>query len=261
MKRVAAMFRTASVIALPPLMSCQVDAGEPKPFVNYVRFVPSGPTTFDLLHEEGPLPAETGLPSLPGTPLPGWDGRAVATIATGGGPPTVDDASLIATLPVYDTLTSVAYDQMGRQQGRIELLGIGNQKLDLNAAHAVVDPQAGTIAVQFGGPLLQGQPSADFSVVAADGIYASEARLLGDGLSAYAGGKFLLPLDDDPSTTLQQNILGAFTAGQIVGVDVVGFWTGSYVPEPASGVMLAVAASPALTFRRLRRSRKLASVR
>jgi hypothetical protein len=214
--------------------------------------VPAGPTTFNILYEPGPLAPSSGLPSLSHSPLLGWDANAIATIEAGGGPPTLEETTLIATVPVLDTLISIARDNMDQEIGRVELLAVGNQKLDLNADNAIVDEVAGTIAIQFGGPLLNGQPSSDFSVVHASGIYASDVQLVDEGLVAYAGGKFLLALDADPTTSLQENLLNAFTGGQIVAIDVVGVWTGQYVPEPSAGLLITTAAVGMLLCRKRR---------
>ena len=215
-----------------------VAAVEPMPFANYFRLAPTGPTTFDALYEEGPFPDELGGFSPIAPPLPGWDNNAVSTFLLGGDPPSVDPATLIATIPLRDTNTNIARDDLGEELGRIVTLGVGNNQIDLHADHAVVDNDAGLIQVRFGGTLLSGQPAATTSVIEATGIYASDVVLVGDAFGS-AGGHFLLPLDDDPDTTLQENILNAFAGGQIVGSDVVGVWTGHYVPEPSAGAMLA----------------------
>lgn len=65
-------------------------------------------------------------------------------------------------------------------------------------------------------------------------------RIVDDGLLGHAAGRFLLPLDDDPNTTLQDNILTAWQAGQIVGADVVGVISGTYVPEPSTISLLVL---------------------
>lgn len=242
----------ASLVAVG--MICHSAGGtEPRPFANYVRFMPTGPTTLDVFFEEGPFPAEFDLPSPTDPPLPGWNANAVSSISSAGGPPTIDEATLIATIPILDTNTTIAYDGMGNELGQLVLLAEGNQKLDLNADNAVVDETAGTIAVQFGGPLLEGQPSASQSVVDATGIYASDIHVLDDGLVGYARAKFLLPLDDDPATSLQENILDAFANGQIVGVeDAVGVLIGQYVPEPSAVCLFAVGGLLLVGWRRWR---------
>lgn len=245
------------ILAIAACVPCQrIQASEPRPFANHVRFVPAGPTTFNILYESGPLASSSGLPSLSQPPLLGWDENVIATIEAGGGPPTLDETTLVATLPVLDTLISIARDDKDQEIGRVELLAVGNQKLDLNADNAIVDELAGTIAIQFGGPLLNGQPSSEFSVVHASGIYTSDVQLVEEGLVAYAGGKFLLPLDADSTTSLQENLLNAFTGGQIVAIDVVGVWTGQYVPEPSTGLLMTTAAVAVLACRK-RRSRLL----
>ena len=205
------------------------------PFANYVRFIPTGPTTADMVFEEGPFPLEFGLPTPVASPMPGWDGNAIGMAAFSEEPPTLDENTFILTIPVHDTMTLIARDTSENERGRIELLAVGSQKADLNANNAVVDEANATIQVQFGGSLLAGEPSAIFSVVEVTGVFATDVHILETGFVGYAGGYFLLPLDDDPNTTLQENILSAFGAGQIVGADLRGVMVGNYVPSPAVG--------------------------
>lgn len=239
-------FQGRCIVAISTLLAgcciCQwAGAVEPTPFANYFRLAPTGPTTLDALFEPGPFPEALGGYLPPGGPLPGWDENVESSFLVGGDPPTVDPATLIATIPLNDTLTSIARDADGNELGRLVTLGVGSNRVDLNADHAVVDDDAGTIQVQLGSSLLGGNPSATLSVIEATGIYASDVVLVGDVFGS-GGGHFLLPLDDDPATTLQENILNAFAGGQIIGSDTVGVWAGQYVPEPSASFMLASSA-------------------
>jgi len=204
------------------------------PFANYNIFISTGPTTADVVFVDGPHPVDIGLPSPADPPLPGWDANVIANVSVGpAAPPTLDETSLILTIPVNDTITHSARDTEENELGQLKLLAVGDQLLDLNAANAIVDEAAGTIQVRVGQTLLGGQPPT-FSVLEATGIYASDVRVLDDGLVGYAGGHFLLPLDDDPGTSTQDNILNAWNAGQIVGADLRGVVVGTYVPEPST---------------------------
>ena len=202
-----------------------------EPFANYVRFTPPQIV-------EGPLSPKYGLPSPTDAALPGWDANAVFTNTVGPiPPPSLDETTLILTIPINDTSTHVAHDTLGNELGQLTLLATGTQKLDLNADNAVVDADAGTIQVAVG-PHVTGYQPVTFSVLDATSIYASDVRILEDGLIGHAGGSFLLPLDDDPNTTLQDNILSAWNAGQIVGADLAGVISGNYVPEPSTFTLL-----------------------
>ena len=197
------------------------------PFANYNLFAPPRIV-------EGPLSPEYGLPSLTDSPLPGWDANAVLTVAVGPiPPPALDSSTLILTIPINDTSTHIARDNQGNELGQLALLATGSQKLDLNADNAVVDEGAGTIQVNVGTNVMGYQP-VTFSVLNATGMYASDIRVLEEGLAGYAGGSFLLPLDEDLNTSLQDNILSAWQAGQVVGADLGGVLVGNYVPEPSS---------------------------
>lgn len=206
------------------------------PFANYQLFAPSR-------FVQGPLPSVYGLPSLTDAPLQGWDANAVLTVSVGEiPPPTLDETTRILTIPINDTVTHVAHDTLGHELGQLSLLASGTQKLDLNADHAIVDEDAGTIQVTVG-PNVMGYQPVSFSVLDATGMYASNVRVLEEGLSGYAGGSFLLPLDDDPNTSLQENILNAWNAGEMVGADLAGVVVGTYVPEPSAFTLLLLGLS------------------
>lgn len=222
---------TVLVAFIGTLLFCQ--SLRATPFANYNLFAPSRIV-------EGPLPSVYGLPSLIDAPVPGWDAKAVLTVSVGEiPPPTLDETTLILTIPINDTVTHVALDTLGNELGQLSLLASGTQKLDLNADHAIVDEDAGTIQVTVGPNVLGYQPVA-FSVLDATGMYASDVRVLEEGLSGYAGGSFLLPLDDDPNTSLQDNILNAWNAGEIVRADLAGVLVGTYVPEPSTFTLVVL---------------------
>ena len=229
-------------------------------FANYERFE-LGPTGAGAYFEQGPHPVEFGLPSPADPPLPGWDANTIGTAVAGSeDPPTLDETTKILTVPVYDTHTYIARDVTRQEIGRLKLLAVGNQKLDLNADHAIVDEDAGTIQVQFGGSLLDAQPAATLSVIEATGIYASNVHVLEGGFG-YAGGYFLLKLDDDPATSLQENLLNAWGAGEIMGANVLGVWTGhwagDYAPQMSpllGGTLMANGSGPILRLEWLSRA-------
>lgn len=213
---------------------------QPIPFAIYGRFVPISPTDMQVFGEEGPFP-EYGVPVFPYDPLPGdnENGIFIREAAPNLPPPSIDMATLIATMPAEARNTFTARDDQGNELGRLVFDQVAEDRIDLNAANATVNEADGTIQVQFDGSL-QEQPGV-FSLDEATGIYASEIIITDIGVG-YAGGHFLLPLDDDPNTSLQENILTAFQTGQIIGFDVVGVWTGAYMPEPSAGLMLAIGA-------------------
>lgn len=214
-------------------LSCQPLLAQ-TPFASYNVFVSTGPTTADVVFVEGPLSPAYGLPSLTDPPLPGWDANAVAMDSVGPiPPPTLDDSTLVLTIPINDTITYNARDTEGNDLGQLSILATGTQKLDLNAGSAMVDEDAGTIQVTVG-PHVMGYQPVSFSVLEETGMYASDVRVLEDSLLGYAGGFFLLPQDDDPNTSLQENILTAWEAGQIIGADLAGVISGQYVPEPST---------------------------
>ena len=234
-------------------VSCHVSLATQ--FANYNHFVPTGPTTSDMVFVEGPHPDEFGLPTIDARPLPGWDHHVVASVAVGPAePPTMDPTTLIVTIPLSDTITYVAHDELGTELGRMSMLAEGNQKLDLKAENATVDEAQQTILVRVGGELLEGKP-ATFSVLSTSGIYASELQVLDQDLIGPVGGHFLLPLDDDPTTSLQENILTAWNTGQIVGADLRGLITGTYVPEPEGVVTILLGWAAFTGVRRCRRRR------
>ena len=140
------------------------------PFANYLRFMRTGPTNLDALFEPGPHPAEFGLPAPLDPPLPGWDANVMASVVTAGGPPVLDESTLLLNVPVHNTFTLHARDSMGNALGTLEMLAVGSFPIDLSAGNAIVDEAAGTIQVQLGGTLLQGQPAGIFSVEEATGI-------------------------------------------------------------------------------------------
>jgi hypothetical protein len=216
---------------------CAFPAGDPIPYANYARFV-GGQSFF----EEGPFP-EYELPVLTANPLPGWDENVVTTKESAPDlpPPSIDMDTLIMTMRADARNTTTAYDEAGNELGRLVTDQVGEDKIDINAANAIVNETEGTIKVQIDGSLLGDQPTVTFSLVEATGIYESEVIVTDPGVG-YAAGYFFLALDDDPNTSLQENILNAFQTGQLVGADVVAVWTGLYVPEPSAGLMLTLGA-------------------
>jgi hypothetical protein len=183
------------------------------PFANYLRFMRTGPTTLDALFEPGPHAAEFGLPAPIDPPLPGWDANVMASVVTAGGPPVLDENTLLLNVPVNNTFTLHARDSMNNALGTLEMLAVGSFPIDLSAGNAIVDEAEGTIRVQLGGSLLQGQPAGIFSVQEATGICATDV-LVGESLG-FQGGYWLFPLDDDPNTSLQQNILNAWMLASV----------------------------------------------
>jgi len=217
-------------------------------FANYLRFVRTGPTTLDALFEPGPHPAEFGLPAPMDPPLPGWDANVMASVVTAGGPPVLDENTLLLNVPVNNTFTLNARDSMGNALGTLEMLAVGSFPIDLSAGNAIVDEAAGTIRVELGGSLLQGQPAGIFSVEEATGIYATDI-LVGESLG-FQGGYWLFPLDNDPNTSLQQNILNAWDARQRIGEEIRAVITGNFVPEPSTfAMMLASVLAACLLYR------------
>lgn len=219
-------------------LACQ--AAWATPFANYLRFMRTGPTTLDALFEPGPHPAEFGLPAPLDSPLPGWDANVMASVVTAGGPPVLDESTLLLNVPVNNTFTLDARDSMGNALGTLEMLAVGTFPIDLSAGNAIIDEAAGTIRVQLGGTLVQGQPAGIFSVQQATGIYATDV-LVGESLG-FQGGYWLFPLDDDPNTSLQQNILNAWDARQRIGEEIRAVITGNYVPEPSTMALLCFSA-------------------
>lgn len=214
-----------------------------KPFANYLRFMRTGPNTLDALFEPGLHPAEFALPAPLDPPLPGWDANVMASVVTAGGPPVLDENTLLLNVPVNNTFTLNARDSLDNTLGTLTMLAVGSFPIDLNAGNAIVDEAAGTIRVQLGGTLLQGQPAGIFSVQQATGIYATDV-LVGESLG-FQGGYWLFPLDDDPNTSLQQNILNAWNARQRIGEEIRAVITGNYVPEPSAMTLLILSAAAA----------------
>ncbi len=178
------------------------------------RFAEPGRPSF----EEGPFP-EYGLPVLTADPLPGWDENAVYgpfVAAPDLPPPSIDfDTMILTERQGEGRTTMIARDDEGNEIGRIVADQVGEGKVDLNAENAIVNETDGTIKVQVSGSLLGDQPAVTLSLVEATGIYESDVIITDIGFG-YAGGYFLLALDDDPNTSLQENILNAFQTGQFL---------------------------------------------
>jgi hypothetical protein len=222
-------------------------SAEATPYASYFRVVPTGPGTNAILFEPGPFPEQLGGFSPDYPPLPGLDENTEGASVTEVFVPALDDATLQATIELAFRDTYIARDSIANELGRLVVLVEGTQVLDLLADNAIVDSDAGTIRVQLIASL-DGEPVGTFSVIDATGMYQSEVVTAGGVYSA--GGHFVLPLDDDPASSLQDNILAAFGAGQIIGADVVGVYVGEYVPEPSSATLLIISLTAILTLAR-----------
>ena len=248
--KVVATKVVAGSAILAAWLACQ--SASAVPFANYLRFVRTSPTTLDALFVPGPHPAEFGLPAPLDPPLPGWDANVMASVVTAGGPPVLDESTLLLHVPVNNTFTLNALDSMSNALGTLTMLAVGSFPIDLNAGNSIVDEAAGTIRVQLGGTLLQGQPAGIFSVQQATGIYATDVLVVGESYG-HQGGYWLFPLDDDPNTSLQQNILNAWDARQRIGEEIRAVITGHYVPEPSTFAMILVSVLAARSHNKPRR--------
>jgi hypothetical protein len=206
--------------------------------------------TWEAWYAEGPWVWRSG-PDDP--PAPFWNANATILaeyVATG--PPTFD-AELIATVPFMGTLTLQAHEESDPETvtGTMVWSVVNSTVIDYNASRAIVDQSTGLISLKWGQPFLPAdQPAETYTFVEETGVFSTDgiAPVPVDGpedSQGFLSGWLFVPIlpgvnVDDP-VQLQQNIFGAPPVGAFAEV----VWTGHYVPEPSSLVLLTMAA-PAL---------------
>lgn len=227
MKQTTLALCAAALILFPTIAS-----GDELPFANYGTLtlvdqpVP-GTLNWNGEFASGPwdwFPSES-------PPLPGWDGNATQQWEMQITSEFSVDENLLATAS-FSTLTNIVSIENGEIVGSLVLNEIAESGLiDLNAAHATVDEESGTILLPSGSELDEVRAITQVTLVEATGRFADLVQI--GPWRGYYVGHYVKPLQ--PELDLQQNILESPFIGGSFEFAVTGAYA---VPEPSALVLL-----------------------